>query len=97
MLNGQADPIDAHKDFHHTFEKEKEKILGDGDLQKISQQIVGGVASIKSFQDILEKFPEISAEKEKSIFGLEIVVVTTADNKKEGLKLLRLLGFPIKP
>jgi len=42
-------------------------------------------------------FPEISAEREKSIFGLEIVIVTTADNKKQGLKLLRLLGFPIKP
>lgn len=41
-------------------------------------------------------FPEISAEKEKSIFGLEIAIVTTADNKEQGLELLRLLGFPIK-
>jgi len=41
-------------------------------------------------------FPEISAEKEKSIFGLEMSIVTTADNKEQGLELLRLLGFPIK-
>ena len=42
-------------------------------------------------------FPEISAEREKSIFGLEVIIVTTADNREQGLKLLRLLGFPIKP
>ena len=41
-------------------------------------------------------FPEISAEREKSIFGLEIAIVTTADNKEQGLELLKLLGFPIK-
>ncbi len=41
-------------------------------------------------------FPEISAEKEKSIFGLEIAIATTANNKEQGLELLRLLGFPIK-
>lgn len=41
-------------------------------------------------------FPEISAERAKIIFGLEITVVTTAKSKEEGLELLRLLGFPIK-
>jgi large subunit ribosomal protein L5 len=41
-------------------------------------------------------FPEIMPEKVKSIFGLEITVVTTAKNKEEGLDLLTLLGFPIK-
>ncbi|MDI6591654.1 MAG: 50S ribosomal protein L5 [Patescibacteria group bacterium] len=41
-------------------------------------------------------FPEISPEKVKNIFGLEITVVTTAKNKEEGLELLKLLGFPIK-
>jgi len=41
-------------------------------------------------------FPEISAEKEKSIFGLEIAIATTADNKEQGLELLRLLGFPLQ-
>lgn len=41
-------------------------------------------------------FPEISPEKIRQIFGLEVTVVTTAKNKEEGLELLKLLGFPIK-
>ena len=41
-------------------------------------------------------FPEVSPEKAKSIFGLEITVVTTAKSREEGLELLRLMGFPIK-
>jgi len=41
-------------------------------------------------------FPEISPEKVKNIFGLEITVVTTAKSREEGIELLKLLGFPIK-
>jgi large subunit ribosomal protein L5 len=41
-------------------------------------------------------FPEIFAEKEKTIFGLEITVATNAKSKEEGLELYKLLGFPIK-
>jgi len=41
-------------------------------------------------------FSEIFTEKEKTIFGLEITVVTNAKNKDEGLQLYKLLGFPIK-
>ncbi|MBI3631339.1 MAG: 50S ribosomal protein L5 [Candidatus Staskawiczbacteria bacterium] len=41
-------------------------------------------------------FPEIFAEKEKTIFGLEITIVTDAKSKEEGLELYKLLGFPIK-
>ena len=41
-------------------------------------------------------FPEISPEKAKDIFGLEITVVTTAKTREEGLEMLRLLGFPLK-
>ena len=41
-------------------------------------------------------FPEISAEKEKSIFGLEITIVTSAKSKEEGIELLRLMDFPIQ-
>ena len=41
-------------------------------------------------------FPEIFTEKEKTIFGLEITVVTNAKSKEEGLELYKLLGFPIK-
>jgi large subunit ribosomal protein L5 len=41
-------------------------------------------------------FPEVSAEKLKNIFGLEITIKTTAKNKEQGLELLKLIGFPIK-
>jgi large subunit ribosomal protein L5 len=41
-------------------------------------------------------FPEISPERVKNIFGLEITVVTNAKSKEEGLELLRLIGFPIE-
>jgi len=41
-------------------------------------------------------FPEIFTEKEKTIFGLEVTVVTNAKSKEEGLELYKLLGFPIK-
>lgn len=41
-------------------------------------------------------FPEIFTEKEKTIFGLEITIVTNAKNKEQGLELYKLLGFPMK-
>jgi len=41
-------------------------------------------------------FPEISAEREKSIFSLEITIVTNSKNKEQGLELLKLIGFPMK-
>ena len=41
-------------------------------------------------------FPEIFAEKEKTIFGLEVTIVTNAKSKEEGLELYKLLGFPMK-
>jgi large subunit ribosomal protein L5 len=41
-------------------------------------------------------FPEILPEKAKNIFGLEIIVATTAKSREEGIELLKLLGFPIK-
>jgi len=42
-------------------------------------------------------FPEVSPEKSKQIFGFETVIVTNAKKKEEGLELLKLMGFPIKP
>lgn len=41
-------------------------------------------------------FPEISPEKTKLLFGLEITVVANAKTREQGLELLKLLGFPIK-
>lgn len=41
-------------------------------------------------------FPEVSPEKAKNIFGLEITISTSAKNKEEGIELLKLMGFPVK-
>lgn len=41
-------------------------------------------------------FPEIDIDKVNKITGMDITVVTTADNDEESLELLRLLGFPFK-
>jgi large subunit ribosomal protein L5 len=41
-------------------------------------------------------FPEISPEKINFIFGFEITVVTTAENREQGVALFKKLGFPIR-
>jgi len=41
-------------------------------------------------------FPEIFTEKEKTIIGLEVTIVTNAKTKEEGLELYKLMGFPMK-
>lgn len=66
------------------------------DFQGINPKSIdqGGNLTIGLKEHIV--FPEISPEKSKNIFGLEITVVTTAKNKEEGLELLKLIGFPIK-
>ena len=39
-------------------------------------------------------FPEISIDKVKSISGMDITFVTTADTDEESLELLRAFGMP---
>lgn len=41
-------------------------------------------------------FPEISPEKTKFNFGLEVTIVSNAKKREEGIELMRALGFPIK-
>lgn len=41
-------------------------------------------------------FPEIIQEKEKQVFGLQITVCTTAQNREDGLRLFRAMNFPLK-
>jgi large subunit ribosomal protein L5 len=41
-------------------------------------------------------FPEISHDDIQEIFGLQINLKNTAKSKEEGIRLLKLLGFPIK-
>lgn len=41
-------------------------------------------------------FPEIDLDAVTKVHGLEVVVTTTAKTPKEGLALLRAMGFPFK-
>jgi len=41
-------------------------------------------------------FPEIDYDKIDKVRGLEVTIVTTAQNDEEGRELLRLLGMPFK-
>ncbi len=41
-------------------------------------------------------FLETKISKDKSLFGLEIIITTTAKNNEEGRRLLSLLGFPFQ-
>lgn len=41
-------------------------------------------------------FPEMIGEDVRSIFGFEVTVVTTARKRKEGIALLKAMGFPIR-
>ena len=41
-------------------------------------------------------FPEISPERVKHIFGLQVTISTDANSQEEGLELFKLLGFPLK-
>ncbi len=41
-------------------------------------------------------FPEISTDDLRTIFGFQVNIKTNVHNREEGIKMLRLLGFPIK-
>lgn len=41
-------------------------------------------------------FPEIRAESIEKLHGLEVSILTSAKTDKEGLELLKLMGFPFK-
>lgn len=41
-------------------------------------------------------FPEVSPEKAKFVFGLEVTVVTNVNDREKAISLLKLSGFPLK-
>ncbi len=41
-------------------------------------------------------FPEVNSEKIKKVHGLEVTLVTTADDDEKGRKLLMELGMPFQ-
>ena len=66
------------------------------DFQGINRKAVdqGGSLNIGIKEHMI--FPEISPERVKHTFGLQVTVSTDAKTQKEGLELFKLLGFPIK-
>lgn len=66
------------------------------DFKGIDQKCIDKRGSLNvGFKEHIS-FPEIVTEREKTIFGLQVTVVTTAKTREEGLQLFKLLGFPIK-
>ncbi len=41
-------------------------------------------------------FPEVNQENLEKIHGLEVTIITTADNNEDGYKLLKAMGFPFQ-
>ena len=73
LLDGKVEVIENHNTLDQSFENEKQKVLGNGNLQEISKKIINGVAPVKAFQELLENFPEISAEL-KDIDNLKKII-----------------------
>jgi large subunit ribosomal protein L5 len=66
------------------------------DFQGISQKAVDASGNINIGIKEHMIFPEISPERVKYVFGLQVTVSTDASSQKEGLELFKLLGFPLK-
>ena len=66
------------------------------DFQGLNRKAVdqGGSLNIGIKEHMI--FPEISPERVKHTFGLQVTVSTDAKTQEEGLELFKLLGFPIK-
>lgn len=60
---------------------------------KISSVDSGGNLNIGFKEQLV--FPEISAEKAKTLFGLQVTISTTARSQEEARELFRQLGFPL--
>jgi len=66
------------------------------DFQGLNRKAVdtGGNLNIGLKEHMI--FPEISPERVKHTFGMQITVSTNAHSQAEGLELFKLLGFPLK-
>ena len=66
------------------------------DVRGIDPKSIDGQGNLTIAMKEHTAFPEVSPEKARQIFGLEITVVTSAKSKEEGSELLKFMGFPIK-
>lgn len=60
VLNGNDNPVTKLEDFESTLKQAHEAVLSNKELQSIHSQLLSGVASVKTFQSILERVPAIS-------------------------------------
>lgn len=66
------------------------------DFQGISRKTVDSNGNLNLGIKEHMIFPEISPEKVRYIFGMQVTVTTTAKSQQEGLTLFKSLGFPLK-
>lgn len=91
LFNGKGEPISNLEELETTLEKERTDILGDGNLKVISEKIINGAAPIKTFQDTLEQFPDLSAELDDiDNFKITLWCSYYEDNKEDFDQLLTL-------
>lgn len=58
-LNGKVEPINSVEEFEEIILKAKEDLLSNQNLKEIEKKISQGVKSVKEFQELLEKYPEL--------------------------------------
>lgn len=66
------------------------------DFQGLNRKAVDNGGSLNIGLKEHTIFPEISPERVKHIFGMQITISTNAHSQEEGLELFKLLGFPLK-
>jgi hypothetical protein len=62
LLKGHNEPVVDSSNFEKIIEDEKNSIFDNSDLRIIAEKIIGGVSPVKSFQQVLEKFPHLAIE-----------------------------------
>lgn len=83
ILNGREDVINNHSEFNEIFEAEKTELLSDEKLRNINQKLLTGVASVKTFQTILEQHPELAFDLSDIGLLKKIIWCTYYADKKE--------------
>ena len=66
------------------------------DFRGISEKSVDSTGNLTIGFKEHTSFPEVRSDEMDNVFGLEISLSTTTNDKKQGLELFKLLGFPFK-
>ncbi|HOK23177.1 MAG TPA: 50S ribosomal protein L5 [Candidatus Hydrothermia bacterium] len=66
------------------------------DFRGLSRNSFDGHGNYNFGLDEQTVFPEIEVDKVKKVFGMDISIVTTAENDEEAMRLLEAFGFPFE-